>query len=295
MERRGRAHVPGIGIGGIRGHRFIVARAGAHVRTHVGIGNCIRVRNHRRIAARVRAHVGTRALRMIALVLGLRGFAAIVVLTTLVGGIPRVAQAALAVTVGVWSAFMVAGAAAGSPIGIDVNAIAALDGALVVVAVRELVIGAALGVMAAVPLLAASAAGRLVDIAATGRAQGPYGLLFGVLAAAVFVGIDGHVVVLTAVVESHAATSTIGADQGEVVAVIARLVPAAIRLAVPWLVTAAVVQVALGVGTRVAARAGAHVTTTAATTAVPAAHVMMTASLVATLALAIAAVVRGTF
>jgi flagellar biosynthesis protein FliR len=210
-------------------------------------------------------------------VLSLRGVAAIVVLTTLVGGIPRIASAALAVTLGVWSAVMIAPHAAG----IDVSW---------VVAVSELAIGAALGVLGALPLLAAAAAGRLVDLAATGKAQGTYSLLFGVLAAAVFVGIDGHVAVLRAIVDSHTSMPAVGSAQATVMASLGHLIPAAVRLAVPWLVTAAVVQIAVGVGMRVAGRTSAYAPSAVA---VPAALVMMTASLVATLAVAIAAVMRG--
>lgn len=213
---------------------------------------------------------------MTVVVLALRGFAAIFVLATLVGGLPRVARVALAVTLGLWSGLLVADAHAIEP--------------SVAAAIHELAIGAALGVMAAVPLLAASAAGRLVDIAAEGRAHGPYGWFFGLLAAAVFVGIDGHVAVITSLVESHERTRALAAAGPQVMAAIAELLPAAIRLAVPWLVTAAVVHLAIGVGTRLATRAGAHVPVAAA---VPAALAMMTASLVAVLALAIAALVRG--
>ena len=213
---------------------------------------------------------------MTALVLALRAVAAVVVLTTLVGGIPRVVQAALAITLGLWSGLLLAPT---HP----------LDPSLVT-AIHELAIGAALGVLGAIPLLAASAAGRLVDIAATGRAHGPYGPLFGILAAAVFVGIDGHVAVITAIVDSHDSTPSILAAQPRVLAAIAQLVPGAVRLAVPWLVTAAVVHVAVGVGMRLAARAGAHAPSAAA---VPAALVMMTASLVALLAIAMAALMRG--
>lgn len=213
---------------------------------------------------------------MTIIVLALRGLAAIVVLTTLVGGIPRVAQAVLAVTLGLWSALLLVTTHALAP--------------SLPVAIHELAIGAALGVLGAVPLLAASAAGRLVDIAATGSASGPYGLFFGMLAAAVFVGVDGHVAMITAIVDSHDSMPVITSARASVLGAIVQLVPAAIRLAVPWLVTAAVVQVAVGVGTRLAARAGAHAPAAAA---VPAALVMMTASLVATLAIAIAALVRG--
>jgi type III secretory pathway component EscT len=219
-------------------------------------------------------------------VLSLRGVAAILTLTTLVGGVPRVAQLALAVTLGLWSGVMVATA--------NVDAVVALNAAssLWAVALQELAIGAALGIVAAVPLLAAAAAGRLVDLAATGRAQGTYSVLFGVLSAAVFVGVDGHVAVLRTIVESHQAIPSVATAQMSVLGVLAQLVPAAIRLAIPWLVTAAVVQIAVGVGTRVAGRAGMFVP---GAIAVPAALVMMTASLVATLAVVLATMIRGAF
>ena len=137
--------------------------------------------------------------------------------------------------------------------------------------------------------LAIAAAGRLVDLAGTGRAQGPYATLFGVLAAAVFVGIDGHVAVIEAIVTSHQKIPALVTTRADVIGALGQLVPEAVRLAVPWLVTAAVVQLAAGAGTRLAARASANVPGAAV---VPAALVMMTASLVATLAVAIAAVLR---
>jgi flagellar biosynthesis protein FliR len=211
-------------------------------------------------------------------VLALRGAAAIAVLTTFVGGIPRVVQGALAVALGVWSAVLVAPLVGGPITGMPWE-----------LAARELVIGATLGILAAVPLLAIAAAGRIVDIANAGRAQGPYAALFGVLAAAVFVGIDGHVAVIEAIVTSHQKIPALLTTRSDVLAALGQLVPEAVRLAVPWLVTAAVVQFAAGVGTRVAARAGASVP---GAVAVPAALVMMTASLVATLAIAMAAVLR---
>ncbi|NVB80597.1 MAG: hypothetical protein HOV81_19540 [Kofleriaceae bacterium] len=214
---------------------------------------------------------------MTLVVLALRGIAAILVLTTLVGGIPRIASAALAVTLGLWSAVMIAP----SHIGLEPSW---------VVAISEVAIGAALGVLGAMPLLAAAAAGRLVDLAATGKAQGTYSLLFGILAAAVFVGIDGHVAVMRAIVESHASIPAFGGARTTVLTSLGYLVPAAVKLAVPWLVTAAVIQIALGVGLRVAGRAAAFAPSAAA---VPAALVMMTASLVATLAVAMAALMRG--
>jgi flagellar biosynthesis protein FliR len=209
-------------------------------------------------------------------ILALRGAAAVLVLATMVGGIPPIARAALAAAAGLWSALLVAPA---HPTYVSFAFVA-----------QELAIGAALGVSAAIPVLAAQTAGRLVDVTATGRAQGTYTLLFGVLAAAVFVGVDGHVITVRAIVMSHRALPVVAAVEPGVRAAIAALVPSAIQLALPWLVTVAVVQIAVGAGTRLAGRAGAHVP---GALAVPAALVMMTASLVATLALAIAALTRS--
>ena len=192
-------------------------------------------------------------------VLALRGTAAVLVLTTFVGGIPRVVQGALAAALGLWSALLVAPAATPLAAGIPWE-----------LAARELVIGATLGIVAAVPLLAAAAAGRIVDIAATGRAEGPYAALFGLLAAAVFVGIDGHVAVIEAIVTSHRDLPALAASRVDALAATGQLIATAVRLA---------------------GRASANVP---GAVAVPAALVMMTASLVATLAVAIAAVVRHT-
>jgi len=211
----------------------------------------------------------------VTLVLALRGVAAIAVLTTLVGGLPRIVQLGLAVTFGLWAAWVGA-----SPVP---------DASVWLVAAHELVVGATLGILAAVPLLAAAMAGRLVDVA-SGARQGPYAPLFGVLAAAVFVGIDGHVAVVTAVVDSYRAVPAIASVQPRVLVALGGLIPAGVALAVPWLVTAAVIEIAAGAGMRLAGRAGMHVPVAAA---VPAALVMMTATLVSTLAVAIAALVRG--
>jgi flagellar biosynthesis protein FliR len=206
-------------------------------------------------------------------VLALRGIAAVLVLATLVDGVPVLARVALAVGAGVWSALLVA-----PPHATYIS---------IAFVAQELALGAALGVAAAIPLLAAQAAGRLVDRTTTGRT---YSTLFGVLAAAVFVAIDGHVAVITAIVNSHRAFPAFAQVRPSVIAAIVALVPAAIRLATPWLITAAVVELAVGAGVRVAGRAGAH---SPAAAAVPAALAMMTASLVAMLAVVMAALVRG--
>ncbi|HEU0037296.1 MAG TPA: flagellar biosynthetic protein FliR [Kofleriaceae bacterium] len=209
------------------------------------------------------------------LVIALRGAAAIAVLTTLAGGVPRVVQLGLAVVFGLWSALVV-----GVP--------AVVPDGLLVIAARELVIGATIGIVAVVPLLAAQLAGRLVDLVDAGR--GPYRALFGVLAAAVFVGIDGHVAVVNAIVDSHRAMPALAAIQPRVLDTLGSMFGAAVALAIPWLVTATVVELAIGVGSRLAARSAAFVP---GAVAVPAALVMITATLVATLAVAIAALVRG--
>lgn len=213
------------------------------------------------------------------LVFALRGAAAVAILTTLVGGIPSLVRLGLAVVFGLWA--MIATGVAVSPVEV---------GWLVVV--RELVIGATLGVVAAVPLLAARLAGALVNrVDGPSRmGQGPYGALFGVLAAAVFVGIDGHVAFAGAIAESFAALPAVTEAQPRVLEAVGALIGAGVELAVPWLVTAVVVELAVGAGVRVAGRTGLHAPVAAA---VPAALAMMTAALISTLAIAIAALIRG--
>lgn len=218
---------------------------------------------------------------MSALLLALRGAAAVAVLTTLVGGIPSIVRLGLAAVFGLWA--MIASGAA------------LPDDASVILAARELVIGATLGIVATVPLLAAKLAGQLVDQVALGAqargAQGPYSALFGVLAAAVFVGIDGHIAFATAISDSYATAPALTEVQPRVLDALGGLIAAGVKLAVPWLVTAAVVQLAVGAGSRIAGRSALHAPVAAA---VPAALAMMTAALISTLAIAIAAAIRGT-
>ena len=215
------------------------------------------------------------------LVLALRGAAAVLVLTALAGGLPRVLQLGLAAIIGAWSAWLAgAGGLAGGGGG------GAAD-AIWLVAARELVIGATIGLVAVVPIVAAATAGRLVDLA--GNARGAYRGLFAILAAAVFVGIDGHVAVIAAIVESHRDLPALATTQPRVLEALGTLIASAVRLAIPWLVTAAVVEIAVGVGVRLAGRASAALPAAAA---VPAALVRMTAALVGTLAVAFASLVR---
>ena len=154
---------------------------------------------------------------MMTLVLALRGVAAVLVLTTLAGGIPRIVQAGLAAVLGLWSALLVG---------------AEPDGPVLVIAARELVVGATLGILAALPLVAAALAGRLVEVAGSAR-RGPYATLFGILAAAVFVGIDGHVAVITSLVDSFRTVPAIATTQPRVLAALGGLVPSAVTLAIP--------------------------------------------------------------
>jgi flagellar biosynthesis protein FliR len=218
-------------------------------------------------------------MTLAAAIFALRGAAAVAVLVAVVGGVPTVIRFALAAGLGVWSGLLAAtgDVAVAPPVGAPALA-------LVDAAAREIAIGAALGVAAAVPLAAVAAAGALVDTAARLR-RGPYGPLFAVVAAAVFVGIDGHVAMIAAVVESFRVV-----PQPSVAATIAHLLPIAARLAAPWLVTAAVVEIAAGAATRVAARAAAVAPLSAA---VPAAVAMMTASLVGVFAIAVATAIRS--
>ena len=221
-------------------------------------------------------------------VMGLRAAAAVGVLVIVVGGMPRVVQAGLAVVFGLWVA-MVMGPPAGAAAGAGAGALGM--GGLLAAAAVELVRGAALGMVAAVPLVAARMAGQLVDVAGQ---QKTYATLFGVLAAAVFVGIDGHVAVVSAVVESHVRLPAFGAGldgaRASVLGALAALVPAAVRLALPWLVTVGVGQVAIGAGGRGAGRAGVSVPAGAA---VPAALAMMTAACISVFSVGIAVLVRG--
>jgi hypothetical protein len=156
---------------------------------------------------------------------------------------------------------------------------------IVLIAARELAIGATVGLVAAVPLMAAGMAGRLVDFA--GAARGTYGALFSIVAAAVFFGIDGHVAAVAAIGESFRAvpvSAVTGAREA-----VGGLIGAAVKLAIPWLVTAAVVEIAVGVGVRVAGRSALQAPVGAA---VPATIAMMTAALVGTFAVGVAALVR---
>src|SRR5262249_33491945 len=114
--------------------------------------------------------------------------------------------------------------------------------------------------------------------------------LFGILGAAVFVGIDGHVQVVAAIAASYRDAPALADSGPRLVATVGALVPIAVRLSIPWLITAAVVELGAGVAVRIAGRPALHGPIGAAA---PAALVMMTVTLIGLLAVAIAALVRG--
>jgi flagellar biosynthesis protein FliR len=204
--------------------------------------------------------------------LAVRGAVAVAVLLALVGGVESFTLVALAVATGVWTALLVAGDAS-APVSLSLL-------------VHEVAIGGALAVSAAVPLVAARTAGLIVDRAA--GAQGVYRRLLAVITGAVFFGVDGHVAVVRAIVASHGAVPAMTGVQPRVTTALAALLPAAVTLAAPWLVTAAIVAIAFGVAERVGARTAAHVPTAAGAPLIVA---IMSAALVAAFATALARLV----
>jgi type III secretory pathway component EscT len=205
-------------------------------------------------------------------ILGLRGAAAIGILLALVGGIEGVTLVAVAVATGLWTALLVAPGSA-------------VDAAPWLL-LHEVAIGAALGIAAAVPLVAARAAGLIVDRAAGGH--GIYRRLLDVITGAVFFGVDGHVAVVRAIVMSHRAVPAMAEVRPRVTAALASLMPSAVVLAAPWLVTTAILAIAFGIADRVAARTATHTPTAVGAPTIVA---MMTAALVAAFATALARLV----
>ena len=140
-------------------------------------------------------------------------------------------------------------------------------GALIALALKELAIGAVLALIAAVPFLAADTAGRWIGHAlgnadpATAGPVGPTrttGLLTSLLAVLVFFGIDGHILVIEALAGSYDAFPlTAGVSRAwalrEVLAAAIGFLAAAVALAAPALVAAALVDLVLGLAARTGA------------------------------------------
>ena len=115
-------------------------------------------------------------------------------------------------------------------------------------AVREAAIGGVIAVVAAVPVMMADAAGRLADLARGGEGD-PLARLTRAAALVVFFGIGGPLAIARALADSYAALPLAAGGGPASTELIARtassaahLIAAGMWIAVPWLVTAAVVE-----------------------------------------------------
>jgi flagellar biosynthetic protein FliR len=118
---------------------------------------------------------------------------------------------------------------------------------------RELLVGVALGVTAAVPFAAAHAAGALVDRARDPGGRGPLGTMYSLLALALFAALDGPRLLVVAVAQSYAALPVGDAlAPGAAVALEAgaRLIGTGLLLAAPALAALALVELLLGLVAR---------------------------------------------
>lgn len=189
-----------------------------------------------------------------ALVLALARVAPLVLVAPALGGIPlpRVVQAALAFVI----ALVVAGALGGPAL------VLASDGwpARIALLGREVLIGATLGVVAAVPLLAAAAAGAWTAASQGGddAGVGMWSWFFPVTAAMVFFAVGGHLAVIGALGMSYRALPVggdavdAGAALGIVIASGAQMIVAGLALAAPLVVAAMLATVLTGVVERAA-------------------------------------------
>ena len=167
------------------------------------------------------------------LLASLRPIAALTVIALVAAPVPRWLGVPVGVAIGL---FLATAMPASAP----------LDPLLVA---REVVVGAALGVVAAAPLVALGWSGRLVD-AASGE-PGARAIL-GLAGAAVFAGIGGPALLAEALARSHV-TVPIAGPVPDVLPAIGGLLAAAVRLAVPFVVGAAVVEIAIAAVGRAAA------------------------------------------
>jgi flagellar biosynthetic protein FliR len=137
--------------------------------------------------------------------------------------------------------------------------------------VREVLVGALLGLLVAIPLRALEAAGRLVDTARGARMAevlatptnvraSPLGAFLLLLGVTLFMTVDGHVLVIRAVGESYR-TLPVGAELGPeaparvaslAIHLTARFFAVALGLAAPVLAAAVLLDLALGIAGRVA-------------------------------------------
>lgn len=182
-----------------------------------------------------------------ALLLALARVAPVVLIAPAVAALPlpRVAQAALAVAV----AAVVAS-------GLDGAVLADAGwGARVMLLGREAMIGAVLGVVAAVPLAGAAAAGAWAAAATDDDGGGTWSMFFPLAAAAVFFGVGGHLAVIAALGVSYRALPVGAAASGGVDVVVvagAQMIAAGLALAAPMLVAALIAAILAGVIERAA-------------------------------------------
>lgn len=189
-----------------------------------------------------------------ALLLALARVAPVVLIAPAVAALPltRVAQVALAVAV---AAVVASG----------------LDGALlrgagwgerIALLGREAMIGAVLGMVAAVPLAGAAAAGAWASAAIDDDDGGTWSLFFPLLAAAVFFAVGGHLAVIAALGVSYRALPAGVAPSGGLDVVVlagAQLFAAGLALAAPLLVAALIAAIAAGMVERAAGASSALV------------------------------------
>ena len=187
----------------------------------------------------------------------LRPIAALVILVEFGSGLPRWIGAVIGATLGLF----LAGALATPQTAATLTALAHGDSiAMLVVAVHEILIGVALGLFAMVPFAAIAWAGGWIAVSAR---TGSAGLdrtavqLLRLTTAAVFIGIDGPKWIASAMARSFSALP-IGESGGglgdHLFAMLGGLASSALRLAIPFIVGAAIVEIAFGVAQRASGR-----------------------------------------
>ena len=172
-----------------------------------------------------------------------RCVAALVVLTSLTTPLPRL----VALGLGGALALLVAACVPPAALVVPTSTVGA-----VALGLSELARGVALGLAAAAPVLALGWAARLVAVSSGEPATRSLWLMVG---AAVFVGIDGPGLVAHALATSYVAAPMDALATAP--AALLGLATAAWRLAVPALMVALIVELAVGAAGRVAGAAGA--------------------------------------
>lgn len=114
--------------------------------------------------------------------------------------------------------------------------------------VVEGLVGAAIGLAASVPMVAAEAAGLIVDVG-VGWARGRFGRLYGLFALAAFGLAGGPVLVVDALGRSYAAVPpgrVVVGGSAVVIEAVGRIVLASVELAAPVLAALLVAQIGVG-------------------------------------------------